>query len=556
MSEFISYLKKSFKDPNIIFFILTLIAGIVIVFPYHDFQLHLAQGDHGQNLYCFRKTLEGARPYQDYWWVYGPLMPYYYCLFFRLFGVSIHSVLVGYVTLQFLAGIFVFWALRIFIPHYMAFAGAVWFWVFNSPFEFTYNHAGGILTMVIIILILFRYIKEQNDRYLFLGFFAIIILSLIKINFGFSCFISQVLSVYMIDRFYKRKPFHKRCKWHMISLFIVPLVIFLIYWILTFGLSIEDLRECFPYGYSQFMKADRVASGSAWQSLILFFEEKFYGIQKNYLSMPVTVLFVFSLGLIFYRGRSKKLDEGIKTQLWAVMSTLFIFSIFNLHEFFPSGVGYRTFWIKPFEIIGTFIIISGAMRFYPKMLRILLCFVIVWISFFAHYQRYRFVQGFKNPLFYISNKRGQVYVGNSLPWLNTVRFTTRFLLDHLQRDETFLAVVYEPIYYFLTDKDSPHRRFIFLETSNISTREQLSVIRVLEKKKINYVLLSNRCESSEPGVGKFGKTYCHLLSAYLMEHYAPVVVFGEWDKPAEWIENHAVMILEKKKENNKEFPSE
>ena len=37
----------------------------------------------------------GKLPYKDFWWVYGPLMPYYYGLFYKIFGMHITSVLLG-----------------------------------------------------------------------------------------------------------------------------------------------------------------------------------------------------------------------------------------------------------------------------------------------------------------------------------------------------------------------------------------------------------------------------------------------------------------------------
>ena len=61
-----------------IFFLLTVISAVVLLWPWHDFQEFLAQGDHGRDLYAAQAVLLGEMPYRDFWWVYGPLMPYYY----------------------------------------------------------------------------------------------------------------------------------------------------------------------------------------------------------------------------------------------------------------------------------------------------------------------------------------------------------------------------------------------------------------------------------------------------------------------------------------------
>ena len=82
------------------FLIFTLLAGIFILAPQRDFQLFLAQGDHGRDLYCFKATLDGQLPYRDYWWVYGPLMPFYYSLFLKFFGIQVPSILLGKIVLN------------------------------------------------------------------------------------------------------------------------------------------------------------------------------------------------------------------------------------------------------------------------------------------------------------------------------------------------------------------------------------------------------------------------------------------------------------------------
>ena len=85
--------------------LLVIAAGILLNFPYFNFHIHLAQGDHGNNFYVARRVLQGAIPYRDFWWVYGPLMPYYYALFYKIFGINMHSLLLGYHFLNLLCGV-------------------------------------------------------------------------------------------------------------------------------------------------------------------------------------------------------------------------------------------------------------------------------------------------------------------------------------------------------------------------------------------------------------------------------------------------------------------
>src|SRR6202142_4383188 len=75
-----------------IFLLLTILMSALYVWPELNFQELLSQGDHGRDLYAFDAVTHGKLPYKDFWWVYGPIMPYYYGLFFKIFGVHITSV--------------------------------------------------------------------------------------------------------------------------------------------------------------------------------------------------------------------------------------------------------------------------------------------------------------------------------------------------------------------------------------------------------------------------------------------------------------------------------
>src|ERR1700733_9682983 len=79
---------------------LVFLAGLLITFPYLNFQDYLSQGDHGRDLYAAQAVYRGELPYRDFWWVYGPLTPYYYGLFFKIFGTKISSMILGKLFLR------------------------------------------------------------------------------------------------------------------------------------------------------------------------------------------------------------------------------------------------------------------------------------------------------------------------------------------------------------------------------------------------------------------------------------------------------------------------
>ena len=158
------------------------------------------------------------------------------------------------------------------------------------------------------------------------------------------------------------------------------------------------------------------------------------------------------------------------------------------------------------------------------------------------------IQRSKHFLSSLPLKTGQIYVGNNPEWTQTVMATTTLLNDILKKDETFFAVPYDPIYYFLTNRKSPTRQLIFFEHINISEKQEKSIIRDLESNNVNYVVLSTRFKDpglGEKGMGSFGITFCHLLGEYLDKHFTTIQKYGDFVNPPGWADNHGVYIMKR-----------
>jgi len=527
------FLKNLHKYRDLFFFLLTALIGFFVTYPYHNFQLHLAQGDHGNNFYCFKQTFDGGLPYRDYWWVYGPLMPYYYSFFYHLFGVTMHSVLIGYITLHFLCGIVFYLSMRVFCAPLISMAGAIFFWVFNLPFEHTYNHVGGILMILGATYAAFLYIKNQKSRYVYFGLACIFVLSLIKLNFGFSTLAAYGVALYLINRVMERPITASQKKIYAVLFFLVPIFVVLIYSFFLSGLPFYAIRQCIL-----FIDTDP-NHASPWVSLFIFIKYCLTQCSRQNIFW-FGIIFILSAGRFFYLWKRKIFENGDRRHLKAVFLTLGVFCIFNLHEFLVSGVIYRSFWIEPLKIMFLFIVIAFALKHLPPAGRIIVCGLILWMVFNNHLMRWKFL-GFAKT--YIPHTRVKIFTTNTPEWIKTVFQGSAFLSRRLKKDETFLALPSDQMYYFLTDKSSPTRQTEF--GIKIHPAQEKETIDVLEKKKVRYVLLSNRYKNPEVGFGVFGESYCQMLFGYIKEHYKPVVVFGEWDKNPEWFINHGITILER-----------
>ena len=151
-------------NPKTLFLVLTILMSAVFVWPELNFQDHIAQGDHGRDLYAFDAVMHGKLPYKDFWWVYGPLMPYYYGLFFKIFGVHITSVLLGRALWVMGGSVFMYLAATCIMSPWLAFLASAWFTQSRQEFFFTYNHVSGITAELLICWCLLSYIRKGSMR--------------------------------------------------------------------------------------------------------------------------------------------------------------------------------------------------------------------------------------------------------------------------------------------------------------------------------------------------------------------------------------------------------
>jgi hypothetical protein len=161
-----------------------------------------------------------------------------------------------------------------------------------------------------------------------------------------------------------------------------------------------------------------------------------------------------------------------------------------------------------------------------SILIVLLAVIVIQNS-----QRNQLLKIYKTPSQYIPFSTGRAYVTNPPQWLDTVQKTTVYLQRNLEADENFFALPYDPLYYFLAQKNSPVRELNFFAHINIQEDQQREIIGHLEKKKINWIVLSSRSNSPVKGLGIFGRDYGILLNDYIKKNFKLIETFGDWQTP-------------------------
>lgn len=526
----------SSSQTKILLLILAILFSLPLLTSGFNYIPVLSTGDHGRDFYGYQQILEGKLPYRDFWWVYGPLMLYYYALFFKILGIQMTSIIIGKIFLIIFCEIFFYLILARFTSPLWAFIGTLWFFLYNNDFFFTYNHIGGVVCLLASVYFTFSYLKDNKTKYLYLNLFSIFILVLIKINFGLSCLVSFIISIRLVDYF---KPYPKQNLTIPISFVLLSTAI--IYFLLLYKMPIYEIRQCFPY-----LSSDQPHSSTPWEAI---YDAVRMVVLDGISSLPniaFSVLIIMSA--IFVILKILKRSENNKTQIinFLILSIIIIYYILNLHEYILSGTTYRAYWVKPLSILLVFWLIYTATKHLRPIILFLLYTTLIFNIFLDSTHRYASFHQVKNRYNFLNFPRGQVYISNEPAWIQTVMLTTQYLKSHLLPQETFFALPYDCLYYYLAEKNSPTRQLIFFDHINIPKEQEFTIIKELEHNKVNWVVVSSRSISIEGGLGKLGVTYCPLIGKYIADNFEIIEQFGTWTDKIGWGANHATRIMKRK----------
>ncbi len=519
--------------------IVALIGGILLVLPFTRCQLLVSQGDHGRDLYAFQATLRGETPYRDYWWVYGPLMPYYYAGVFRLLGTDIHSAVLGKTFLHLLAAVLLTAALDGWIPGLFAVLAGFWFLLYDLDFFYTYNHAGGIAALMLTVFGLLRYLASGRTRRLDVALAGAVLTALVKINFGVIALGMTLLTAWAAPRLLEIPPPTRRFR--LTALVGAPLLILGVYAAFTAGLPLYALRQCFPY-----LTADHPHHMSVGRALILWGRAVASTVNASWPDRFFALVILLSLVQIITALSRGILPPALRTRLPLVGSLLILFYAANFHEYLVSGVPYRTYWSQPFSIMLIFLVIGTSARTLTPFARGALLTALAGLLALRFSVMLDEADRLRGPEHVLALPRGRIHTANPPEWIRTVTTAVRYLETHLRPGETFFALPYDPLYYFLTNRPSPTRQLIFFEHIRIPPVQERRIIADLERRRIRYVLISNRADVPTPGLGVLGRTYCPLLGRYIETHFEEVFRTGEWENPAGWAWLHGVKILKRR----------
>ncbi|MFH1361004.1 MAG: hypothetical protein ABIJ41_08280 [Candidatus Omnitrophota bacterium] len=531
------FLKKTFV------LLLLIMVGIWILWPTNNAELYFSQSDNGRDLYGFMKTAQGGIPYRDYRWEYGPLMPYYYALFYRIFSTSIQTTLIAQNLLILLSGLVVFLTCSVFFSGLLSFVCATWFWAFQGEFFYTYNHSGGVLALLIILYYLTKYIKESKLSFAHWGFLWTFLLCLIRPNMGLMALGLLVFCLFLTDILNKDQNRKSNLRRYIILFPFVLIAAGFIYWLLLRPLPAYYVRQCFHYVQS--LKTARnptiEKSTSPWIYMVCVI---FFNFTGTWIRKAFSVLIVLCALRLFVLLTQKKFKEEEKMKVVLVLCSFALFAFFSLHEMFTSGYIYRLNWSLPSAIVGLFFLLGFSLEtLKPSWIKLVCFLTLLFLSISFIMNHHRLVASVKNPEHLLSIGQNKIYVANPSEWIQTVTQVTSFLKEYVPPEEKILVLRYAPLYYFLSGHDC-----VIPETAlhkNMPREQEERILEALDDNRVNYIVVTNQVSFDQQGMLDFGRKKDPSLALTLHRQFREIASYGNWDKKAQWAENHAVKIFKR-----------
>lgn len=500
--------------------ILTIIIGIIAVFPQTIYQPFLLQGDHGRDLYIFQQTANGAIPYRDYHTANGPLMPYYYGAFLSYLGENIQSVLLGYAILIFLAGFLIFLIARKSLSSGIACLCATWYWAWRGlEFFYTFNHAGAIVTGLATIFFTITSIELQRKRYFVFAFISAILCMMIRPDIGIAALFGLLVNSFI---FQQKNYLPQRS-------FFVIMLSFLGGMIIMVNLFIPEIFS--PYLQSievNLIFQNFALLGKLWFSLLI---QNFFTSSLSLLIASISLIGIFRL----WKTRS---NENSQKSLRIIICLVIFFFLF-LMEFLVGTRFFRWVWVFPALVLLIFhlfyyglLALNSILRSFIYILLFTSCAILLFLPFNdinISRQHQSILNAGGSKVFMAPDQK---------EWINTITKTSLTIKQLTQPNEPILTLPYDAIYCFLA------KRPLASNNPELFGVSGETLIPQIELQRIRVIVISNRAfrHNEEERFGILGKTYGEDLWTYIQQNYRIVTQIGPWDKPATTLYNHATRV--------------
>jgi hypothetical protein len=533
--------------------------------------------DSGREMYVPAEIVAGKRLYFDLWYPYGPLIPYWHAILFRIFGIHL-GVLIGTGIAVVSAITFLLYSVsRVFLPVGLSFAAVFAFLLqafqvdlFNYILPYSYAAAYGSMFAVLLLWVLLRNEGETNTLHWMAAGFVAGLMALTKLEFGAAGYAALACAVAI--RGFRTKSARA---------LLVPLCAVLPGAILCVGiyrwylhtagadfflgqnLSIlpsSHFQQHFAVLWNQktglilspgavALSTFRGLAGFGLLSAAIVLAGRFKAAQwalpavalglclfpENREAVKLLRLFFFNNGMIWsglvvlslaLRSRAKDSWRAVLLCTIAMacgVRALTKMSPYGYAMFFDVLV-YLTWLVGLCEVAKRFCVrLDGV---FGRVLTAILCASVVALTLDYYPIRER--------SYAVSSERGMLYTAPELGkgYLQALAF-----LESAKRSSKRVVILPEDTsLYFLSGTSAPSRWYLVLPQVLAPGQETAQYIEELGRAAPRYILVSDRA-TPEFGLAVFGVDYGQQIMTWIKEHYRVTQQIGDYRPvafPGEW----------------------
>jgi len=558
--------------------------------------------DCGREMYVPAAIVQGKRLYFDLWYLFGPLIPYWHAILFRIFGIHLSVLYSAGIALVAVSTWMLYSLGRVFLPVWLSFTASFAFLlqafqikIFNFIIPYGYPAAYGAMFSIVLLWLLVRDCFHPRTWLIVAAGFLAGMMVLTKVEFGVPAY--GVLACAIALRFLRTRSLTGLARdlalclpglllcgavyWWLVSkssvdfifgenLSILPNSFFITkfakLWAEKNGFSSSPavLPESALLGLSGaacVLAALFVASKSRLLArtvfalgvlvcgfhLALVFVEKILHHQPAELLLQVAPFFYFNSGLIWLSvvlllviagGWLRNGHRPAEAALLLLAVLAFANGARVLTKFAPTG--YPVF----FDTLGylAWLVALYKLSEYlpaPPPDRIWKGAAILLCSGIVALTLIDYPIFLRK--FLIRSPRGSIYTLRTTGEAFTQ--TIDFINTLKARSERFIVMPEDTSLYFFTGTLAPIRQYIFTPQL-LPPDETTRVLEELDRIPIQYVILSDRA-TPEYGLSRFGVDYGQEIGRWLRQKFIVVRQIGKYeqvDYPAEW----GVRVYERK----------
>ncbi len=534
-------------------FILCVLLSCLFDWPRLFVQDGFTTGDVGANLFAVDAVLKGSLPYKDFAWNYGPLPLYYNAVFFKFLGSDIHSLIIARLLFKaFFAGVF-FLAARCIMSNRAAFLSALLAIALLPEFKHNFSHYMGICIEIGLLWSVLSYAQVQRFKYIAWSAVLLLLLGLIKLNFGIVFLVGVGISLLLLDFFLHRNLTLKR-----FLVYVLVALVLLNGWVLVYGFLIKGLTwhqiyQCFPYpnGFTNDTRGPSLIGGIFY--LIKVTCDKLRHNRYDYIIMLVAALsmaWVVAYSFIFKEGKAQWRRHAV------ILAVLVVFVFCGFHEFIKSRVSYQLYWGKPISLMLISYVVAQACVRAHWVFSMLVALGVLWMSVSLGYQHWKFTERFQKPEQYFEFRGINIYVTEHPKDIKSMLDTAKYLETNIPKEKHFYAFPTLGLYYYLAQKPLPDWLLGFYKLIKVTPQQEFSLIKNLESKKIDYIVQGAVAYAGFGAWGKFGKDYGRLFDRYMKKYFEEISRQGEWNaNPERYKGGMGTRVFKRKKDVYVDFRS-